>query len=95
MQDIWERHHESWGDVELLIINSRGSEDSLGELLDGVVIPTLQDTTEDAVFTTYGAEKWYLYYLDRSGVVQRIDYQLSFPADEERFLGAIAELEAR
>ncbi|MCB9743987.1 MAG: hypothetical protein H6741_28290 [Alphaproteobacteria bacterium] len=95
MQDIWERNHESWGDVELFIVNSRGSEDGLPDLTDGVTLPVFQDTSEDDVYTSYGAEKWYFYYLDRQGVVQRIDYYLSLPAEEERFLAAIAELEAR
>ena len=53
MQDIWERNHESWGDVELFIVNSRGSEDGLPDLTDGVTLPVFQDTSEDDVYTSY------------------------------------------
>ncbi|MCB9759814.1 MAG: hypothetical protein H6739_08275 [Alphaproteobacteria bacterium] len=72
-----------------MLINSAGSEAGMDDLVDGVTLRVLQDTTQDHVTSDYGAEKWYFYFMDREGKVRFIHYKLSFPSDTDRFLGLI------
>jgi hypothetical protein len=76
--------------VDLLLINQYGSDEGLPDLTDGVSLPVLQDTAEDAVFGAYNASKWYLYLIDRDGQLVLLHYDLDYDADEARLLAEIA-----
>ena len=92
LQDIYQRNLVGRDDVELVVINSRGSEEGLPELTDGVTLPVLQDTTSDDVYGHYGATKWYMYFIGKDGAPHRIHYHMDLPEDEARFLSFIDEL---
>lgn len=81
--------------MQLLIVDLPGYESGMDELVGGVTLPVLQDTTADAVATTYGASKWYVYLIDRAGTIRYIHYSLDLAAtDRARLLSEIASLTA-
>lgn len=92
LQDIWNRNLSARDDVALIVINSAGAEDGLPELTDGVTLPVLQDTTDADTFESYGATKWYLYFIGQDGTPQILHYHMDLPADEARFLAFIDAL---
>ena len=80
----------------LTIINIPGGEDELDELTvyeREATLPVLQDTTDDDVAESYGAEKWYIYVIDRAGKPRYLHYELDLDGGEQqRLLDEIAEL---
>jgi hypothetical protein len=48
--------------------------------------------TSDGIATCYGASKWYLYLVDRSGVIRTIHYTLDLDAERGRLLSELAAL---
>jgi len=76
----------------VVIIDLPGFEEGLPDLIAQTTLPILQDTTTDGIATCYGASKWYLYLVDRAGVVQTIHYSLDLEAERERLLSEIALL---
>ena len=76
----------------MVIIDLPGFEDGIPDLSAGTVLPILQDTSTDGVATCYGASKWYIYLIDRSGIPQLIHYQLDLDSERERLLTEIADL---
>lgn len=95
LQDIQTEHASALADVNLLIVNMAGYEDGVPDLVDGVTLPVLQDTSVDQVATTWGASKWYLYFLDRKGYPRYIQYEMDLAEDDrDRFLADIATLVA-
>ena len=64
------------------------------ELIKGVSLPVLQDTSEADVFDIYGAEKWYIYLVDRDGIPRTIHYSINLDSERERLLSEIAALAA-
>lgn len=92
---MWDaRDTAVWGDAQLLLINSIGSESGLPDLTAGVSLPVLQDTTTALTFEAYGAEKWYLYAIDAQGVVRALHYELHLPEGEARLLELLALAQA-
>ncbi len=69
-----------------------GYEEGLPDLAARTSIPVLQDTDEDGIASCYGASKWYIYVIDRSGIVRRIHYSLDLDAERDRLLAEIAAL---
>ena len=71
-----------------------GFDDALPELMDGVTLPVLLDTTDAAVAEQYGASKWYMYFIDEAGKPVFVHYYLhATDADAaERILLEMAEL---
>jgi hypothetical protein len=65
------------------VINKLGSESGIPDLTDGVAIPVLQDNS-DHVIEQYGAEKWYLYVIDKSGFPSKLHYKLDVPGEISR-----------
>jgi hypothetical protein len=76
------------------IINQAGTEDYLPELTEDCALPVLQDTAEDGVFGLYGAEKWYVYVIDRAGSLRYLHYSLDLPSEDSRLIEEIAVLVA-
>lgn len=81
--------------MSLLIVDLAGYDEGIPELVPGVTLPVLQDTTTDNVATAYGASKWYVYLIDRTGLPRYIHYEMDL-ADEDRprLLSEIATLTA-
>ena len=96
MQEIYEENSAAWGsDVQLLIVDLPGYESGMADLVAGVTLPVLQDTTADAVATTYGASKWYVYLIDRAGTIRYIHYAMDLAdSDRARLLSEISSLTA-
>ena len=80
--------------MELIVVDLPGYEGGMGELVAGVSLPVLQDTSSDGVADAYGAERWYIYLVDRQGVPRVLHYGLDLDAERDRLLGEIAELVA-
>lgn len=79
-----------WGDAQLVVINSIGAESGMPELTEGVSLPVLQDVDAVQAFTTFGAEKWYMYFIDAQGVLRALHYELHLPDGEARMLELLA-----
>ncbi len=75
-----------------MIINLNGTEDGIPDLTENSQVPVLQDTSEDRIATCFGASKWYIYVVNRSGEVQYIHYQLDLEAERDRLLREVALL---
>lgn len=81
--------------MNLLIVDMAGYEEGIPDLVGGVTLPVLQDTTADGVATAYGASKWYVYLIDRSGMPRYIHYEMDLAdSDRPRLLEEIASLTA-
>ena len=74
------------------IIDLPGFEECLPDLISRTTLPILQDTSAQGIATCYGASKWYLYLVDRSGVVRTIHYSLDLDGERERLLTELAGL---
>lgn len=95
LQEISTAYAADLEDVNLLIINSAGYEEGVPDMVEGITLPVLQDTTEAAAATAYGASKWYVYFLDRKGYPRYIQYEMDLDDDDRaRFLSDIATLVA-
>ena len=78
-------------DLGLILINQASASDSIGELAENTTLPILQDTSEEATFTRFGADKWYIYLLDRDHRLHLLHYSLDLDDDRERLLTEINE----
>ena len=78
--------------MSVVLINSAASADSLKDLVDGVSLPVLQDTSEADVFDLYGASKWYVYLVDAQGNPRTIHYSIDLDGERDRLLAEIAAL---
>ena len=76
------------------MINLPGYEEGIPDLTKECTLPVLQDTTKDGVARDYGAEKWYIYLIDREGKIRLIHYSLDLNNERDRLLEEIAELVA-
>ena len=93
MQEIWDENSSEWGGVWLTLINLPGYESGIEDLTDGVSLPVLQDTDDTEVAESYGASKWYVYLIDRSGHPRYVHYSLDLDGDEaDRLVSEINEL---
>jgi len=92
IQNIVDENSSTWGDVKVVIIDLPGFEEGLPDLIAQTTLPILQDTYEDGIATCYGASKWYLYLVDRAGVVQVVHYTLDLDAERDRLLAEISTL---
>ena len=79
-------------DLGLVLINQASAADSIGELAENTTIPILQDTTEEATFTRFGADKWYIYLLDREHRLHLLYYSLDLDDERQRLLTEIEEI---
>lgn len=95
LQTLWNTHAPRWdGAVTLQIIALAAGESGLPELTDGLTLPVLQDTVEVDVAAQYGAEKWYVYLVDRSGRVRHIHYKFDLTNTSDRLVAEIDALVA-
>ena len=74
----------------MVIFNLPGFEEGLPDLIAQTTLPILQDTSTDGIAGCYGASKWYLYLVDRSGVVRTIHYSLDLDTERDRLLTELA-----
>lgn len=93
LQQFYEDHHDTWGDVQLLVINQANTEGGLEGLTTDVTLPVLQDTSDAQVFQQYGASKWYMYFIDPTGELRFVHYEMNVPNEEARILDHLAELQ--
>ena len=61
-------------------------------MTEAISLPVLQDTVEDGVAKEYGADKWYIYVIDRAGDVRYLHYYLYLNSERERLLAEVNEL---
>ncbi len=61
-------------------------------MAERTTLPILQDTTAEGVAACYGASKWYIYVIDKGGVLRHIHYSLDLNTERDRLLGEIAAL---
>lgn len=96
MQEIQTEHASDLSDVSLMLVDEIGYEAGIPDLVDGVTLPVLQDTSLQNVFSQYGATKWYVYLIDKAGYPRYIHYTLDLEgdADRARLLSEIATLVA-
>jgi len=80
--------------VDLILINQYGADEGLPDMTAGLSLPVLQDTAEDAVFSSYNASKWFLYIIDRDGQMVLLHYDMDYDTEEERLLAEIAAVVA-
>ncbi|GEM_PF-2557334 len=80
--------------MDLILINQYGADEGLPDMTAGLSLPVLQDTAEDAVFSSYNASKWFLYIIDRDGQMVLLHYDMDYDTEEERLLAEIAAVVA-
>ncbi|MEC7946985.1 MAG: redoxin family protein [Myxococcota bacterium] len=92
LQSMWTGNEDRWaGQAALQIIALAAGESGLPDLTEGLTLPVLQDTSDASVTEQYGAEKWYLYLIDRSGRVRHIHYRFDLTNTSGRL---VAEIDA-
>ena len=95
LQALWDAHAEQWaGDVTLQIIALSAGQSGLETLTDGISLPVLQDTEQAAVADQYGAQKWYVYVVDRTGQVRWIHYRFDLTNHADRLVAEVDALRA-
>lgn len=94
LQALYDANSATWGDVSVVIIAISGYEEYLPDLVgdDEVRLPVLLDTAAVDARTKYGADKWYIYLMDRSGRPKTIHYELDLVNDADRLLSELALL---
>ena len=94
MQEIWDEKQADWdGKVQLLVVNMPGYESYLPDLVEGITLPVLQDTSEKLVTEGVGGYKWYVYFVDADGTLRWLHYYLDLPGSErERFITEVESL---
>lgn len=93
LQTMWDANEDRWGDdLTLQIIALAAGESGLPDLTEGLTLPVLQDTPEAAVQDRYGAEKWYIYLIDREGRVRHIHYKFDLTNTGDRLVNEIDAL---
>lgn len=94
LQEIWDEKSAEWTDqVQFLVVNMAGYESSMPELVEGITLPVLQDTTTELVTEGVGGYKWYVYFIDEAGTVRWIHYYMDLPGGErDRFIDEVTSL---
>ena len=84
----------AWDEVSVRVVALDTAHESLPELADGNDLPILLDTETADVEGRYGAERWYIYLLDRAGQQRIIHYSLDFDdvAELSRLVDEVATL---
>ncbi len=83
---------DAWAEVSVRVLALNTALDSLPELADGHDLPILVDTDELNLQGQYGAERWYLYLLDRSGMPATLHYELNFSTERTRLVEQVQTL---
>lgn len=92
LQEVVDDNPEAFADVYVAVVDSRGYEDYIDELVgEDITLPVLQDTTTDGVFDAYGASKWYLYVIDAEGELAYLHYSFDIDGDTDRLLTELSE----
>ena len=68
----------AWDEVSVRVVALNTAHESLPELADGHDLPILLDNDTIDVEAQYGAERWFIYLLDRAGQPRIIHYSLDF-----------------
>jgi hypothetical protein len=83
---------EAWSDVSVRIVAFNAAAESLPELADGHDLPILVDTEALDLESAYGAERWFIYLLDRDGIPQTLHYSLNFATEADRLVAEVDSL---
>lgn len=83
---------DAWADLSVRVLALNTAHDSLPELADGHDLPIVVDTDALDLEAQYGAERWYIYLLDRSGQPARIHYDLNFTTERDRLIDEVGAL---
>ena len=75
-----------------MLINQSAAEESIAELAENTTLPILQDTTDQATFTRYGADKWYIYLIGSDQQLHLLHYSMDLDEDRERLITEITDL---
>ncbi len=75
----------------MVLINQSSAADSIGELAENTALPILQDTTAQATFTQYGADKWYIYIIGPDRRLHLLHYALDLDEEGDRLLTELTE----
>jgi hypothetical protein len=75
-----------------VLINQSAAAESIAELAENTTLPILQDTTDQATFTRYGADKWYIYIIGPDQYLHLLHYSLDLDDDRARLITEITEL---
>ena len=93
LQEIWDERTDWHADTQILIVNGIGLESYLPNFTSALSLPVLQDDAEAQAFTTYGASKWYVYFVDAEGRLQWLHYSLDLGGSErDRFVEDVDRL---
>lgn len=87
-----EEQGSAWSEVSVRVVALNAATEDLPILADGHDLPILLDEAERTVERAYGAERWYIYLLDRSGAPRIIHYSLDFSRERERLVAEVAAL---
>ena len=79
----------AWDEVSVRILALNTAHDSLPELAEGHNLPILVDTDELNLERQYGAERWYIYLLDRSGMPAMLHYEIDFVSERDRLIDEV------
>jgi len=84
----------AWDEVSVRVLALNAAHDSIPDLAEGHDLPILLDTDEANVEDQYGAERWFIYLLDRAGQPRIIHYALDFDDFDElsRLVDEVAAL---
>ena len=87
-----DNHSEELGDTQVFMINLIGTEEGIPDLTESSQVPVLQDTATDRIATCFGASKWYIYVVDKTGHPRFVHYKLNLDTERERLLAEVALL---
>ena len=75
-----------------MIVNQSAASESIDELAENTTLPILQDTTDQATFTRYGADKWYIYIIGPDQRLHLLHYSMDLEDDRARLITEITDL---
>lgn len=90
LQEIWDEQTDWHADTQILLVNGIGYESYLPNFTAALSLPVLQDVTDVQAFSTYGASKWYVYFVDHDGTLRWLHYSLDLGNTErQRFIDEV------
>ena len=80
---------DAWSELSVRVLALDTALDSLPDLADGHDLPIVVDNETLRLADQYGAERWYIYLLDRSGQPAMIHYDLDFTVERDRLVNEV------
>ena len=82
----------AWAELSVRVLALDTALESLPELADGHDLPILVDTDTLNLQGQYGADRWYIYLLDRNGEPAMLHYELNFTTERDRLVNEVNAL---